>query len=434
MYLLDKSSAKYICPKCGKRTFVLYLSNEGTGTPLSDKVGRCDREQKCGYHYTPKSYFHDNGITPPKGDFHKQKYVPRPSEGEPSTLPFELVSRWQGNDSDLCVFLRTIFDAATVDSLVEKYHLGVTTMQPPMFAEPKHTLLWRIDEKQRPRCAKIMKFNTATGHRLKSDNGDKPKWLHSLLQNTEYCPTGWDADFRQCFFGQHLIHDNVTLGLVEGEKTALVASVFFPDLVWISCGGLSNLKKVLENEWQVLQGHKLLIYADAGCVDKWKEYFKPYEDVLNHNFTFSLFLEDHCDEAERAKGIDIADWLISYQKEKCEAKEAQVKETKQPNKLKAVSDEPYYMRFKQYPALSVTRNDNRYNTLIDFRDPRQCFAKIDWLYGFPSWTIEEWIAHYKRIVRSDDIPHCEENFYNHLELFEYTDRDRGLIHFIGKPQ
>jgi hypothetical protein len=48
-YVLDKSSRKAVCPNCNKNTFVLYIDTE-TNEYLPDEYGRCDREQKCGYH------------------------------------------------------------------------------------------------------------------------------------------------------------------------------------------------------------------------------------------------------------------------------------------------------------------------------------------------------------------------------------------------
>jgi len=50
-------SSKYRCPSCNQqRRFTRYIDTE-TGEQLPDHVGRCDREDKCGYHYTPKQYF-----------------------------------------------------------------------------------------------------------------------------------------------------------------------------------------------------------------------------------------------------------------------------------------------------------------------------------------------------------------------------------------
>jgi hypothetical protein len=50
--------SRYLCPNCGHRrhTFKRYIDIE-THEPLADHVGRCDREEGCGYHYPPREYF-----------------------------------------------------------------------------------------------------------------------------------------------------------------------------------------------------------------------------------------------------------------------------------------------------------------------------------------------------------------------------------------
>ena len=53
-------NTKHTCPQCGrKRCFVRYVDEEGK-IELPDYVGRCDHEDSCGYHYTPKDFFRDN--------------------------------------------------------------------------------------------------------------------------------------------------------------------------------------------------------------------------------------------------------------------------------------------------------------------------------------------------------------------------------------
>ena len=49
---LDKSSKKFICPNCGKRTFVRFVETE-SGKYLAENFGRCDRESECRYYAHP---------------------------------------------------------------------------------------------------------------------------------------------------------------------------------------------------------------------------------------------------------------------------------------------------------------------------------------------------------------------------------------------
>ena len=59
-YDTSRRNNKLTCPECGKRNcFVKYVDEESI-IIFPDYVGRCDHEDSCGYHYTPKDYFHDN--------------------------------------------------------------------------------------------------------------------------------------------------------------------------------------------------------------------------------------------------------------------------------------------------------------------------------------------------------------------------------------
>jgi hypothetical protein len=51
-YILDKSSKKHICPKCGKKSFVRYIDIT-TDNYLPKQYGRCDRKSKCAYFFNP---------------------------------------------------------------------------------------------------------------------------------------------------------------------------------------------------------------------------------------------------------------------------------------------------------------------------------------------------------------------------------------------
>lgn len=55
-----RPGSKTTCPSCGKsRCFVRYIDEQGN-ICFPENVGKCDRENSCGYHYTPKEYFKDN--------------------------------------------------------------------------------------------------------------------------------------------------------------------------------------------------------------------------------------------------------------------------------------------------------------------------------------------------------------------------------------
>ena len=94
---------KTACPECKKvRCFTRYIDEEGI-IEFPDYVGRCDHENSCGYHYTPKDYFHDNPDMKPKdwddnapiynNKVRATKGKEEPKPVEPSFIPMEFVSK-----------------------------------------------------------------------------------------------------------------------------------------------------------------------------------------------------------------------------------------------------------------------------------------------------------------------------------------------------
>ena len=53
--------SRYVCPKCRhKHSFTRYIDTYNNNIYINDSVGKCNRLDKCGYHYTPRQYFDDN--------------------------------------------------------------------------------------------------------------------------------------------------------------------------------------------------------------------------------------------------------------------------------------------------------------------------------------------------------------------------------------
>ena len=63
-YQLEKyrgRGSRYVCPKCRhKHSFTRYIDTYNNNIYINDDVGKCNRLDKCGYHYTPKQYYEDH--------------------------------------------------------------------------------------------------------------------------------------------------------------------------------------------------------------------------------------------------------------------------------------------------------------------------------------------------------------------------------------
>lgn len=292
-YRLEKykgPKTRHTCPSCqGKKTYVLYL-DQVTGEPLHSRVGKCERLNNCGYHYTPKQYYTDNGITPPLDITGIDKAE---AFKETSFIDKQIfMSSLKGYDTNnFILYLSALFDPQTVSGLVRKYFIGTSKFWPGA------TVFWQIDLTGKVRTGKIMLYNPGTGKRVKDHHRSFVNWAHVALKRKDY-------NLKQCLFGEHLLKTcNGPIAIVESEKTAIIASAYLPKFTWLACGGLQYLNRERCNP---LRGRKVILYPDLNAFDKWKE------KAQEMNFEVSDLLESRATEDERRQGLDIADYLTQF--------------------------------------------------------------------------------------------------------------------------
>ncbi|MGM9738407.1 MAG: DUF6371 domain-containing protein [Candidatus Cryptobacteroides sp.] len=312
MYNLQKYkgiASRHTCPQCGrKRCFTLYVDEHGT--PLHETVGRCDHESSCGYHYTPKDYYRNHPWLKPEADWRESlpaqstkpiKQLQPAATKKLCLLPQDIVTRSvrHNRDSDLITFLRTIMDAEMVDTLIDRYQIGVT--------KSRDTIFFQLDIKGRCRTGKVMKYNAETGHRIKDENTKgRITWVHSLMKQSGQLPPDWELT--QCLFGEHLLagEPDKPIALVESEKTAIICSGLMPKYIWLATGGKSQLNG---EKLKVLQGRKVIAFPD---IDAHEEWTRKLSNLPNQQITVSPLLQQNATAQDRADHIDIADWLIRY--------------------------------------------------------------------------------------------------------------------------
>ena len=305
-------SSRHTCPSCGaKRQFARYINTE-SGEYLADYVGRCNREQSCSYHYTPKQYFHDHP------ELRDPRIVPscsrevvqslsRPSPSlpvAPSSIPTHILhqSLTSYSHNHLITWLSTHFDQSTIKKIVNTYLIGTSKNW------PGSTVFWQIDTHGNIRDGKIMLYNSTTGRRVKHPY-NHITWAHSALKLKEY-------NLQQCFFGEHLlkIHPSLPVSIVESEKTAIIASVYFPQFIWLATGGKHGCKWTTPQVSSVLSGRHITLWPDIKAYEDWK--VKALQLVKSGlQLTISNLLEQVATETEREAGLDIADYLICFKPE-----------------------------------------------------------------------------------------------------------------------
>ena len=287
---------RYRCPSCqqSNKTFSLYIDTK-TGEHIHPTVGRCNRESKCGQHYTPKQYFQDNNISFGTSKVYKHRTV-TPQPKPVSFIPVEVFkASLKAHDTNHFVkFLINLFGVEVASELVSRYFIATS----------KHwngaTVFWQIDTRGKVRTGKIMLYSPATGKRVKNPY-NHINWVHKALKQPEF-------ELRQCLFGEHLLIDKTKpVAIVESEKTAVIASVYLPHFIWVAVGSLTNLNA---EKCSILKGRTVKLFPDLNGFEKWSKKAKELSHLTN--FTVSDLLERKATEAEKKQGFDLADYLIKY--------------------------------------------------------------------------------------------------------------------------
>ena len=122
-----------------------------------------------------------------------------------------------------------------------------------------------------------------------------------------------DYNLQQCFFGEHLlkIHPSLPVSIVESEKTALIASVYFPQFIWLATGGKHGCKWTTPLVFNILKGRRITLWPDIQACDEWKLKANELSKSGLH-VSVSTLLEQLATPSERNSGLDLADYLIRF--------------------------------------------------------------------------------------------------------------------------
>lgn len=301
---------RYSCPGCGKvRQFTRYIDTD-TGQPIGQDVGKCNRENNCGYHYTPSQFFRDNpkiGNQPRKDWKHSEAWkttYQSPKEEPIQYLPWEVLNKtltaYQTNN--FVRFLTYLFGREKALYLAQKYLLGTSNKY--QNDEGKAVIFWQIDKTRNIHQAKVMAYQPQTGKRLKEEGKHYVSFMgKSILKNKE-------ANLQQCLFGEHLLPGNPgsPVALVESEKTAVLMAGFLPQVVWLATGGKNGARWTTESVYKALEGRRVVVYPDLGAYEEWKKKAKILGTVCKYEV--SDLLENKAQGNDWQEGYDLADYFI----------------------------------------------------------------------------------------------------------------------------
>lgn len=276
----NRRKAKY-CP-CDKS------NRDGKFAPFKDYINK-------GYCFScDKTFF------PEKGNI-VEPYQFKPVEPIklPSYHPLELVksSGRNFNQNNFIQFLRTLFSEEEVKSTILKYLIGTS----------KHwkgsTVFWQVDNYQKVRHGKIIRYNARTGKKMTRENGD------AFISSARKALKIQGFNLKQCLFGLHLINEShkQSIALVEGEKTAVIMSLFKPEYTWLATGGIGGLK------WEYmipLKGYKIIAYPDKHAFSLWKN-----KAIELKKYGIDIYVSQFIEDRSYPKNTDLADVYIDLKKQ-----------------------------------------------------------------------------------------------------------------------
>jgi len=307
-YQFEKSpKRKGTCPACKHKNEFRFMYDTHTGERLPENFGRCERSNNCGYalyptkenytqHYCNKNNFNHSFNKPIMNHNTSNFNQTSPEINEIKFIDTNVVSRSKQAfyANNFVIWLQSLFDSETVNNLLKTYHVGT--------AKGNKTLFWYCDIENRYRTGKIIAYPNVLYpteiHRIKVI---KPYYIHTKLPKNE------NEKYEFCNFGEHLVNrpENIhkTVAIVESEKSAIIASVYMPDFVWIASGGADMLKEV---NMQVLKKRKIILVPDFD--KKGREAFaKRANEYKSKGYNIAIF--DIAPEID--DGTDIADFLTT---------------------------------------------------------------------------------------------------------------------------
>ena len=300
---------RYTCPQCGRKyTFTRYIDTENNNQYISDNVGKCNRLDKCGYHYTPKQYYIDNPWKRDIGSLNSdnawsKSQIHREIDLLTLTKPICTIPEWvvegsinRGVRADHLLWIINTYGIVEAERIATLYGIGATKEGASVF--------WQRDIEGRVRTGKIMAYDPISGHRKKE--AGSINWVHSIMLQRGQLPEDWQLT--QCLYGEHLLSERprAVVGIVEAYKTAHIGAILYPDMVWLATDSLSGLTA---ERLTALKGRRVILYPDEGKGhQQWSERIPQIAKEIGFSYRISEFVEEHL---PHGSGADIADMVIS---------------------------------------------------------------------------------------------------------------------------
>ncbi|MES2396234.1 MAG: DUF6371 domain-containing protein [Bacteroidota bacterium] len=298
------------CPQCKEKNVFRYY--EG----LPRQFGRCERINKCVYHEKPT-----------KKKLAEMGYIE------------SVVVESKKEETIKIVYPTIPFCTGTIENQNSNFHRFCIEI---LKITPEHLKQWNcgtIEDKTAFVYQNLSKQSINIVHIEYAENGKRSEKLapYSLkaIKGEKYS---------LCLFGEHLLTNRIVC-LVESEKTAIIASFFYPQFDWIATGGAN---KLTGEKIGVLFGREIYYLGDADKAGKENSTLKKLKEYKQKYTIIELF-------PDRNDGYDLADAIVDGLQPEIkpsEKAEVQLKTKNEPNKREIESESMdkygFFIRDNQY--------------------------------------------------------------------------------------
>lgn len=242
---------------------------------------------------------------------------------ERSNADFFINSFWafgQTRNNNLFRCLQSFFEEKEIESAFNRYAVGTS-----LFNKWENAcIFWKISKEGKYLAYKLIQY-LPNGHR-------DPKisiLQHSLVDSNS-------GEQRYCLFGLHLLNNPAnqkkTICIVESEKTAIIASMAYPEGLWLATGSSRYLNKMNVDDIPDTMRDTIILFPDpdlegdtdqeTGIPDDWnvrKQWFKSLKGAKVSGF-MKQYVETNRNElskelGDKYKEFDIADYILRTKSE-----------------------------------------------------------------------------------------------------------------------
>ena len=176
-----------------------------------------------------------------------------------------IIKRLQGKKNTFVDFLLTLFDPPKVAAAVERYCIGGDSSG--------RTIFPNLDQEGRCVGGAVIPY-LPNGHR------DKTKGLSNIHAELKRKDKTLPPQADQVLFGSHLLrlYPSASVGVVESQKSAVILSIIYPDVVWLATAGMTNFNERL---LAPIYDRNVVAYPDVNGVKVWTERAKdlPFKNI-----------------------------------------------------------------------------------------------------------------------------------------------------------